>query len=265
MSLYRNIFLVIFLVVLGGAFSGCVETLSQVKNQAMAGAMEEKADAAYENKNYATAFEQYKIAAQAGSPYGQFMLASMYRRGEGTRQDAKQYRYWIQQCAENGFPAANYLMGLELMSVDPHAALRHLEEAASREHGESMHLLGLMHAQGIGVPQSTSEALKWFRLAQAHGIQVDRESLSESGIRNYAKRMNRATPSIHSDSRTAGRQLVREIQQRLTDLGYAPGPIDGLFGGKTKSAIQAFQRAQGLQADGQATPQLLEVLKKSGK
>jgi localization factor PodJL len=265
MSLYRNIFLVIFLVVLGGAFSGCVETLSQVKNQAMAGAMEEKADAAYENKNYATAFEQYKKAAQAGSPYGQFMLASMYRRGEGTRQDAKQYRYWIQQCAENGFPAANYLMGLELMSVDPHAALRHLEEAASREHGESMHLLGLMHAQGIGVPQSTSEALKWFRLAQAHGIQVDRESLSESGIRNYAKRMNRATPSIHSDSRTAGRQLVREIQQRLTDLGYAPGPIDGLFGGKTKSAIQAFQRAQGLQADGQATPQLLEVLKKSGK
>jgi peptidoglycan hydrolase-like protein with peptidoglycan-binding domain len=74
--------------------------------------------------------------------------------------------------------------------------------------------------------------------------------------------MNR-TPSS-TGSVAAGRQLVREIQQRLTDLGYAPGPVDGLFGGKTRSAIQAFQRAQGLQPDGQATPQLLEVLKKSG-
>jgi TPR repeat protein len=154
-------------------------------------------------------------------------------------------------------------MGLERISADPAAALRHLEKAASGEHGMSMHLLGLLHAQGIGVPQNTGEALKWFRLAQAHGIEVDRDLLSEPGIRNYAKRMNR-TPSS-TGSVAAGRQLVREIQQRLTDLGYAPGPVDGLFGGKTRSAIQAFQRAQGLQPDGQATPQLLEVLKKSSR
>lgn len=33
---------------------------------------------------------------------------------------------------------------------------------------------------------------------------------------------------------------VREIQQALTDMGYAPGPIDGAWGGKTEAAARKF-------------------------
>jgi len=245
-----------------GADRGSIDAAKQIiKNEQKLAA--DRAEGVEQLKNKLTRLERERqtFTSQAGSPYGQFMLANMYLDGEGTRQDTKQYTYWIRRSAESEFPAANYLMGLELLSVDPYAALRHLEKAAVREHGESMHLLGLMHAQGIGVPQSTSDALKWFRLAQAHGIQVDRELLSESGIRNCTKRMNRAAALTRSESAAIGRQLVREIQQRLTDFGYGPGPIDGLFGGKTKSAIQAFQREQGLQPDGQAIAQLLELLK----
>jgi hypothetical protein len=43
---------------------------------------------------------------------------------------------------------------------------------------------------------------------------------------------------------------VREIQRALTDLGYQPGPIDGVFGTKTRAAIKRFQADHGLVADG---------------
>ncbi|MEB3293434.1 MAG: peptidoglycan-binding domain-containing protein, partial [Synechococcales bacterium] len=39
------------------------------------------------------------------------------------------------------------------------------------------------------------------------------------------------------------RDLVREVQQRLTVWGYQPGPVDGLWGGTTQNAYSNFARA----------------------
>ncbi len=41
-----------------------------------------------------------------------------------------------------------------------------------------------------------------------------------------------------------------DVQKALKRAGYDPGPVDGRLGKKTKSAIKAFQRKQGLTADG---------------
>ena len=43
---------------------------------------------------------------------------------------------------------------------------------------------------------------------------------------------------------------VKYLQQSLTKLGYSPGPIDGIFGSKTETAVKAFQKAKGLVVDG---------------
>lgn len=43
---------------------------------------------------------------------------------------------------------------------------------------------------------------------------------------------------------------VRQIQNLLDYLGYAPGPIDGANGPNTRDAVKAFQRAEGLAVDG---------------
>ncbi|MEO0406687.1 MAG: peptidoglycan-binding domain-containing protein [Cyanobacteria bacterium P01_A01_bin.135] len=43
---------------------------------------------------------------------------------------------------------------------------------------------------------------------------------------------------------------VRRLQQRLDDLGYSPGVIDGVFGQDTQAAVIRFQRDRGLTADG---------------
>jgi L,D-transpeptidase catalytic domain/Putative peptidoglycan binding domain len=35
---------------------------------------------------------------------------------------------------------------------------------------------------------------------------------------------------------------VKAVQQRLTDLGFAPGPIDGIFGSGTQQAVWAYEK-----------------------
>ena len=45
-------------------------------------------------------------------------------------------------------------------------------------------------------------------------------------------------------------QNVKDLQSRLYTLGYYTGEIDGQFGAATKEAVLAFQRRNGLGADG---------------
>ena len=56
-------------------------------------------------------------------------------------------------------------------------------------------------------------------------------------------------------------RLVMAIQQKLSRLGYNPGPADGLYGTRTQSAIMAFQRQARLPVDGQATRQVYNAIR----
>lgn len=48
-------------------------------------------------------------------------------------------------------------------------------------------------------------------------------------------------PTPDSDPSKPSAKHIREAQQILTEIGYDPGPIDGLYGRKTEGAVKAFQ------------------------
>jgi len=56
-----------------------------------------------------------------------------------------------------------------------------------------------------------------------------------------------ATRELRPGSRGAD---VKRLQQRLAQLSYFPGPIDGQFGTDTEEAVWAFQEMQGLPVTG---------------
>lgn len=59
----------------------------------------------------------------------------------------------------------------------------------------------------------------------------------------------------------AGSRRVRQVQRRLTRLGYHTGPIDGLYGPLTRSAVQWFQIKHGLRPTGVVAATTLAVLR----
>jgi peptidoglycan hydrolase-like protein with peptidoglycan-binding domain len=50
------------------------------------------------------------------------------------------------------------------------------------------------------------------------------------------------TSLTHSLGKGNAGEDVKQVQQRLTDLGFAPGPIDGLFGSGTQQAVWAYEK-----------------------
>lgn len=55
-------------------------------------------------------------------------------------------------------------------------------------------------------------------------------------------------------------QMVTDLQNRLQQLGYYSGKIDGDYGSGTKAAVEIFQKINGLDADGIAGQKTLAAL-----
>ena len=74
-------------------------------------------------------------------------------------------------------------------------------------------------------------------------------------------------PQRHPHSPTSQRavrlepQQVRQVQRRLGRLGYRPGPVDGVFGPRTKAAVQWFQMKYGLRPHGTMNAATFEQLR----
>ena len=66
-----------------------------------------------------------------------------------------------------------------------------------------------------------------------------------------------AVPPLRNGSQG---ERVQELQQRLLDLGYYSGEVDGQFGPGTREAVTAFQTKNGLAADGLAGEETLALL-----
>ena len=71
------------------------------------------------------------------------------------------------------------------------------------------------------------------------------------------------TPAPSSLKNGSSGDAVKSLQQRLKDLGYYKGSVDGDFGDATEEAVRAFQKANGLTVDGKAGAQTLAKLNSS--
>lgn len=58
---------------------------------------------------------------------------------------------------------------------------------------------------------------------------------------------------------------IARAQRQLLERGFDPGPLDGLMGPRTRSAIGAFQRDRGLPASGRLDGATLEALAAPGE
>lgn len=67
------------------------------------------------------------------------------------------------------------------------------------------------------------------------------------------------TTSALSKMGSSGSEVTK-IQTRLKNWGYYTGSVDGIYGSKTKAAVESFQRKNGLTVDGIAGPATLKAM-----
>jgi hypothetical protein len=68
------------------------------------------------------------------------------------------------------------------------------------------------------------------------------------------------TPSPPASTLSQANAEVMKAQRFLAELGYNPGPADGLYGRKTRGAIEEYQSSEGLVVDGAVSASLLIAL-----
>ncbi|MEO5724727.1 MAG: L,D-transpeptidase family protein [Ilumatobacteraceae bacterium] len=94
---------------------------------------------------------------------------------------------------------------------------------------------GLAHSDGSGAASSSSE----------RSSVVDGSTSTTSTVAGVVIATDPTLPKTQLTNAlrlgSAGAQ-VSALQQRLTDLGFAPGPIDGQFGSGTQQAVWAFEK-----------------------
>ena len=69
-----------------------------------------------------------------------------------------------------------------------------------------------------------------------------------------------STPRVDRASPNRTSAEISSIQEKLSRLGYEVGPVDGIFGSRTRAAIEEYERGKGIPVTGQATQELVERL-----
>jgi len=149
---------------------------------------------------------------------------------------------------------------------------------------DSQFNLGMLHARGLGVPQSLEDSYKWFSLAARRGdadaakarddvmrsldaeaVQRLDEEIDQFAVAAIDLEANFAPIGTWSDAFDPGEtignaEVIKSVQAALGALGFDVGTPDGVAGPRTAEAIKAFETATGMSASGAVNPRLLAVL-----
>ena len=105
-------------------------------------------------QSYTEAVKWYRLAAGQGNSDAQYRLGTMYEVGKGVPKSGKESQKWYRLAVKSS--DANY--------VAPIANYEKIIKGAEQANKVDQTSLGNMYEFGNGVPQSYTEAVKWYRL-----------------------------------------------------------------------------------------------------
>lgn len=181
-----------------------------------------------------------------------------------------------------GFALADYQQGTIAYQEGRYtSAFIEFKESAQSGHAAAQYMLGRLYQEGRGIDRDIVQAYAWYDVSALAGYSpagAARDALAPqmtAGQLQTATQLAaqwRSTPVAPDSGGTTTASSttvyipaysVRNVQSALSQLGYAPGPIDGLMGSKTRAAIRAYQIDSGLPSSGEPSVALHEHLQKT--
>ena len=217
--------------------------------------------------------DSLRKAANLGHSPAQFYLAKLYENGEaGLKKDPAEARRWTERAAQGGNRHAMHNLGIALIEgkggpKNATLAGQWFRRAADLGLVDSQYNLGALYEQGLGESQNAAEAYKWYLVAARTGDEEARKSAARvrAGLSPEARsvseraakgfRPTAANPSASgAEIAVAPAAAVVTAQRVLSRLGFYQGPMDGVSSPALTMAVAAYQREQGLVANGGLDP-----------
>lgn len=246
--------------------------------------------------DFAKAAEWYNLAAERGFAPAQYRIGNFYEKGLGLTRDLAKAKTYYQLAAEQGNASAMHNLavlfaaGVDGAAPDNEAAARWFTQAAEFGVKDSQFNLGILSAKGVGLPQNLEESYKWFALAANAGDKDAAQKRDDVAKAMSPEQLERAkaaaelwkpkqlnpdanalnVPDDWRESPTTTGSIdmekaIRNIQLILNKHGYDAGGSDGKIGSKTRDAIMAFQKDNGLKPTGNIDKDLVRnLLRKNG-
>ncbi|PHR60006.1 MAG: hypothetical protein COA47_08115 [Robiginitomaculum sp.] len=227
-------------------------------------------------------------AAEKGLPAAQYQLAKYFENGTGLPIDERAARRWTERAANGGNRRAMHNLAMYYAegrgtTQSYENAAKWFEEAALLGLTNSQFNLALLYEQGLGLPKSLPDAYAWYSIASKAGDrgaggkllelkkQLPADAISEAGIitaRFRPRPLDLAAQGTFRNINWARNQLdnpatISRSQILLARLGYQPGPADGSVGEKTRLAVIAYERDNGLAQTGRIDGALLSKLERA--
>lgn len=134
----------------------------------------EKADEAFDRKEFTTAISLYLPLATKGNRKAQHRIGFTYATGSGVPQNYAEALEWYRKAADQGYAAAEnnigsfYANGLGV-TKDSAEALKWYLRASDHGSAEAESNIGAMYLTGQGTSQDFEAALAWSQKAANHG------------------------------------------------------------------------------------------------
>lgn len=202
-------------------------------------------------QDHAKAVKWFGKAARNGHREAQYMLGIAYYAGRGVAGDPGRARHWLLQAADQGHARAQFQLGEIYLNGhgvprEPTWAARWYGKAAEQGHVKAQFALGVAFASGLGLPVNRVRACQWLTLAQraGHGRagQVAEKVCGQlsGGQRKRALGLADDWHPAADSPLWKDRPTNRYIQYRLMQLGFDPGPVDGIYGRQTGRAVKRY-------------------------
>src|ERR687893_791657 len=168
-------------------------------------------------------------------------------------------RMQILRLGDRGPAVADVQMALRSLGLLPGG-----EDAATPRPPSAMATLPDAGLDAAEFDAATELAVRHFQ--QNRGLSVD----GRVGEETY-RALNEARWSLgdrllrYDPERPLRGDDVINLQERVHELGYDAGPVDGVFGPETEVGLRSFQRDYGLTADGTCGPATMRALRQLGR
>jgi|GEM_PF-1216482 len=247
-------------------------------------------------QDYDQAAYWFELAAKQNLAIAQYRLATLFEKGRGVGQDQEQARAWYESAAQAGNVKAMHNLAViyaEGKGVPQDFAKAGQWFLAAADHGlaDSQYNVAVLFERGLGLEEDKSAAYKWFAIAANNGDEgavarrdaiadtLDATTLVDAKLSaqtwgpksadpiangNLSSLGNWQNTSISNTSSRAAAVTadpkIAQAQRLLRELGYQPGPADGLMGPRTRDAIRDFQSKANLNVSGSVDDNLLNTL-----